>query len=134
MVGVRQDFIYSVVRTVSSPNIAMFVNVDADSTSLILNSQVNTAVNLGELAIEIKAYISPASGRRGLNIAARGVQIEYTGDLPPAVTSLRVWVVVFRVSRFNAYAVGQTGTFKGLPVTCVAKFDGRPNITGGFGV
>lgn len=134
MVGVRADFRYQFRASNNINSRNAFVNVDADSDSLVLNGQTNTEPAAASTAATFNLFIPPASGRPGKNVSARGVQVEYTDTLPAGISSPLVWIVVFQIVLFNNYQVGQTGTLKELPVTCIAKFDGRPTVTGAFGV
>ena len=126
MTGPRAKLRYMLVSRDGNSGRRCFCDVDADSTTLVLGGVRNFAAT-SVTAMDTYDFDIPAAGpRKKTNISARRVRVDYTGSLPSGRINPVVWVVVFRKATWDGYAIGQTGTHRGLPVICVAKSPGIP--------
>jgi hypothetical protein len=132
MVGVKGRVLYvlSASNGVTTPR--CFIESDSDHQTLTLGGVTNSPPAAG-LAGATFNFLMPLGGsERGRNVSSRWIQVEFTGGLPTGLVTRTVKVPVFRVDRYNAWAVGASGTYLGLPVVVRRKFSGRPSPSGAF--
>lgn len=130
MAGPRARFRYGFLMSDGSTVRRCFIECDADAASLVLAGLSNAQASVPAANQLMNALIPVYKGTRSDLFRARSVRIRFTGALPPNRQSPLLWVPVFNNSTFETYRVGQTGTFRGLPVELVQKIDGVPSRNG----
>ena len=132
MVGVKGRYLYVLTAASGIQTRRCFIECDADHLTLAVGANTNSQPASGP-ADGTFNFLMPADGtERGRNAASRWVQVQFTGALPIGRSSPTLRVPVFRVDRYNQYSVGATGTYLGLPIQVLRKFDGRPSQVGGW--
>jgi hypothetical protein len=130
MAGPRAQFRYFVVARNAINTIQCAVEADADAQSLVLGGVTNLQAPVGASNNFYEMEIPVLPGRRGNKARARVVQIRYTAGTDLVDLGSVAWIPVFRLDRFNSYAVGQTGSHRGVACTLIRKVDGSPTVTG----
>jgi hypothetical protein len=130
MAGPKSRYLYQLTPASGGSTTRCWVECDDDHLTLVVNNNTNPVGTVVGAAGMYNMVLPVEGSARGRNAAARWVQVEFTGALPPGRTSNTVKVPVFTMQRYGAWTVGMTGTYLGLPVRVVRKFDGRPTITG----
>ena len=76
------------------------------------------------LTVDVSVYAT--AGRSGIGIFARGVYVGFTGQVPDGyVAGAKVFIPILQILRYEAYKVGDTGTFFGEEVKILGR---RPEV------
>lgn len=107
------------------------IECDPATTSLVVNTVANVVPPVAAATQRQHRWTIPIHvSTRARSPRARFVRLAYAGDKPPGIKDEYVEVPVLTIGSFNAYQVGQVGTYRGLPVRVVGKSDGVPDVNG----
>lgn len=121
---------YGIIMADATTIRVIFVRADAQSDSLILNAQQNLEQQSLSPPNTMALVIQGRGGPKAKTSYARTVTVVMTAAAGGLSVGSRAIIPVFRLSRFNLYAVDQVGTYLGGACRCIAKTEGFPTVRG----